>query len=386
MEALVAPVASPPAQSSTSPLKITPPAQPLDEWKAYLPAPAAAPAIVAAARAAASPPVRAAASPPPAAATVLPRAAIGSTVRHRIATRGESHSQAVAVAEPLAPAESPPERALVVVAAKAFQPISEVPIPGAPYLSEVRRLEKKAKSSPSSPGSSAASPPLALPAPAPASAAAPAPASAPSPPAALPLLPMPAAGSTLRPQIGAVPLTPVCIGPGTWSAPSNGPAKPRPRPRTPPEAEIKQFDRAANLSVPSGEKEQAQALGAKWDSLGKTWYVPRGRYLEPFERWSPRAVAPPSPPPAPARRRRPHRHRRQRLQPQRRHQRDLAQRHRRRHQRLSLSRRGRHRRVASATLFFACRSCLSMGGARRGRCASRHPTTHRKYTSASTRG
>lgn len=43
----------------------------------------------------------------------------------------------------------------------------------------------------------------------------------------------------------------------------------------------------ARLIVPYSEKDQAKALGARWDAAGKTWYVPEGLMLEPFECWLP---------------------------------------------------------------------------------------------------
>jgi Na+-translocating ferredoxin:NAD+ oxidoreductase RnfG subunit len=39
------------------------------------------------------------------------------------------------------------------------------------------------------------------------------------------------------------------------------------------------------LSVPIEEKDEAKALGAKWDNEKKTWYVPEGIALGAFSRW-----------------------------------------------------------------------------------------------------
>lgn len=39
------------------------------------------------------------------------------------------------------------------------------------------------------------------------------------------------------------------------------------------------------LSVPYAEKDQAKMLGAKWSQDRKTWYVPDGMLLSPFECW-----------------------------------------------------------------------------------------------------
>ena len=39
-----------------------------------------------------------------------------------------------------------------------------------------------------------------------------------------------------------------------------------------------------NLSVPFAEKDEAKALGARWDPARKCWYV-QDKDLGPFERW-----------------------------------------------------------------------------------------------------
>jgi hypothetical protein len=39
------------------------------------------------------------------------------------------------------------------------------------------------------------------------------------------------------------------------------------------------------LNVPYAEKDEARALGAKWNPGRKSWYVPPGVALEPFEKW-----------------------------------------------------------------------------------------------------
>lgn len=41
------------------------------------------------------------------------------------------------------------------------------------------------------------------------------------------------------------------------------------------------------LKVPFAEKDQARLLGAKWDAQLRTWYVPKGMLLSPFECWLP---------------------------------------------------------------------------------------------------
>ena len=40
-----------------------------------------------------------------------------------------------------------------------------------------------------------------------------------------------------------------------------------------------------NLKVPFSEKDQAKALGAKWNAELKQWYVPQGVDAKPFEKW-----------------------------------------------------------------------------------------------------
>jgi hypothetical protein len=39
------------------------------------------------------------------------------------------------------------------------------------------------------------------------------------------------------------------------------------------------------LNVPFAQKDEAKALGAKWDAAKKKWYVPPGVAVEQFERW-----------------------------------------------------------------------------------------------------
>lgn len=40
-----------------------------------------------------------------------------------------------------------------------------------------------------------------------------------------------------------------------------------------------------NLDVPFAQKDDARALGARWDSQVKTWYVPQGKDSSPFAQW-----------------------------------------------------------------------------------------------------
>jgi len=39
------------------------------------------------------------------------------------------------------------------------------------------------------------------------------------------------------------------------------------------------------LTVPYAEKDEARALGARWNPVKKRWYVPPGVDLAPFARW-----------------------------------------------------------------------------------------------------
>jgi hypothetical protein len=39
------------------------------------------------------------------------------------------------------------------------------------------------------------------------------------------------------------------------------------------------------LKVPYAEKDEAKALGARWNAERKAWYVPDGTESAPFERW-----------------------------------------------------------------------------------------------------
>ena len=46
-----------------------------------------------------------------------------------------------------------------------------------------------------------------------------------------------------------------------------------------------------NLVTPFAEKDAAKALGARWDSAKKTWYVTDVADLAPLQRWLPDKVA-----------------------------------------------------------------------------------------------
>jgi hypothetical protein len=39
------------------------------------------------------------------------------------------------------------------------------------------------------------------------------------------------------------------------------------------------------LKVPFNEKDQAKAMGARWNAESKHWYVPQGVDAAPFEKW-----------------------------------------------------------------------------------------------------
>lgn len=47
-----------------------------------------------------------------------------------------------------------------------------------------------------------------------------------------------------------------------------------------------------SLKVPFNEKDQAKALGARWNAELKLWYVPEGVDSTPFEKWLSNAPAP----------------------------------------------------------------------------------------------
>ncbi len=51
------------------------------------------------------------------------------------------------------------------------------------------------------------------------------------------------------------------------------------------------------LKVPFNEKDQAKALGARWNPDGKHWYIPQGVETAPFEKWLAGAPAPNASPP-----------------------------------------------------------------------------------------
>jgi hypothetical protein len=40
------------------------------------------------------------------------------------------------------------------------------------------------------------------------------------------------------------------------------------------------------LKVPYAEKDEAKALGARWNKERKMWYVPDGQDVAPFARWA----------------------------------------------------------------------------------------------------
>ena len=48
------------------------------------------------------------------------------------------------------------------------------------------------------------------------------------------------------------------------------------------------------LKVPYAEKDEAKALGARWNKDSKLWYVPDGVDAAPFQRWLLKGVPPPA--------------------------------------------------------------------------------------------
>lgn len=46
------------------------------------------------------------------------------------------------------------------------------------------------------------------------------------------------------------------------------------------------------LNVPYAEKDEARALGARWNPGRKRWYVPTGTALDPFQKWLKEDAAP----------------------------------------------------------------------------------------------
>ena len=55
-------------------------------------------------------------------------------------------------------------------------------------------------------------------------------------------------------------------------------------------------DTRTYLACPFDEKDAAKALGARWDNDARKWFVGRGTDLAPFAKWLPRAGAAPSTP------------------------------------------------------------------------------------------
>jgi Domain of unknown function (DUF5710) len=43
-----------------------------------------------------------------------------------------------------------------------------------------------------------------------------------------------------------------------------------------------------NLNVPFSDKDQARAVGAKWDGKMKTWYIPPDANVDKFRNWLPK--------------------------------------------------------------------------------------------------
>ncbi len=53
-----------------------------------------------------------------------------------------------------------------------------------------------------------------------------------------------------------------------------------------------------NLQVPFAEKDQAKALGARWDPVKRVWYVQNASDLSAFSRWLPQDATAAATPPA----------------------------------------------------------------------------------------
>ena len=51
-----------------------------------------------------------------------------------------------------------------------------------------------------------------------------------------------------------------------------------------------------DLVTPFAEKEEAKALGARWDAAKKNWYVTDVEELTPFLRWIPKVGKTPATP------------------------------------------------------------------------------------------
>ena len=62
------------------------------------------------------------------------------------------------------------------------------------------------------------------------------------------------------------------------TVPANPPVQPNPAEKT-------------YLAVPYGEREQASALGARWDKVAKSWFIGQGDDPEKFKRWDPQHIA-----------------------------------------------------------------------------------------------
>jgi|GEM_PF-379325 len=51
-------------------------------------------------------------------------------------------------------------------------------------------------------------------------------------------------------------------------------------------------DTNISLKVPFSEKDEAKALGARWNAEQKLWYVPQGLEAAPFAKWFSAAAIP----------------------------------------------------------------------------------------------
>ena len=66
--------------------------------------------------------------------------------------------------------------------------------------------------------------------------------------------------------------------------------------------DYKMTDSKTYLNVPFAQKDEAKALGARWDAVEKKWFVPSGKDIVLFARWQVGAAAmvPPGSKAAPA--------------------------------------------------------------------------------------
>lgn len=64
-----------------------------------------------------------------------------------------------------------------------------------------------------------------------------------------------------------------------------------PWPGTPETPSRREPNERQYIAVPYAEKDEAKALGAKWDKLSQCWFIPKGVSAQGFEKWLPPATA-----------------------------------------------------------------------------------------------